>query len=64
VDRGANTPAGVSSRPIERRPRAGDGKEASPMVKVVGTEAVGDEVDGRSLLHEIAREGARRSTVG
>jgi hypothetical protein len=29
------------------------------MLKVVGNEAVQDEVDGRSLLDEIAREGAR-----
>src|SRR5213593_3935481 len=30
------------------------------MLRVVGDEAVEDEVDGRSLLDEIAREGARR----
>lgn len=30
------------------------------MLKVVGDEAVEDEADGRSLLDEIAREGARR----
>src|SRR5262249_27663614 len=30
------------------------------MLKVAGGEAVEDEVDGRSLLDEIAREGARR----
>lgn len=29
------------------------------MLKVVGTESTQDEVDGRSLLDEIAREGAR-----
>src|SRR5262245_51233616 len=33
------------------------------MLKVVGTEAAQDEVDGRSLLDEIAREGARRMLV-
>ena len=33
------------------------------MLKVVGSEAVQDEVDGRSLLDEIAREGARRMLV-
>ena len=33
------------------------------MLKVVGNEAVQDEVDGRSLLDEIAREGARRMLV-
>ena len=33
------------------------------MLKVVGTEAVEDAVDGRSLLDEIAREGARRMLV-
>jgi hypothetical protein len=34
------------------------------MLKVVGREpVVGDEVDGRSLLDEIAREGARRMLV-
>jgi hypothetical protein len=30
------------------------------MLNVVGDEAVEDEADGRSLLDEIAREGARR----
>ena len=30
------------------------------MLKVVGNEAAQDEVDGRSVLDEIAREGARR----
>ena len=30
------------------------------MLEVVGIEAAQDEVDGRSLLDEIAREGARR----
>jgi hypothetical protein len=30
------------------------------MLKVIGSEAAEDEVDGRSLLDEIAREGARR----
>ena len=33
------------------------------MLKVGGTDAVEDEVDGRSLLDEIAREGARRMLV-
>jgi putative transposase len=33
------------------------------MLKVVGTEAAQDGVDGRSLLDEIAREGARRMLV-
>ena len=31
------------------------------MLKVVGSEAAGDEVDARSVLDEIAREGARRA---
>jgi hypothetical protein len=30
------------------------------MLKVVGTESTQDEVEGRSLLDEIARQGARR----
>jgi hypothetical protein len=34
--------------------------EAAPMLKVVGSEAVQDGVDGRSLLDEIAREEARK----
>src|SRR4029453_6284698 len=38
-------------------------KEAAAMLKVVGTEAAQDEGDGRSLLDEIAREGARRMLV-
>ena len=33
------------------------------MLKVVGNEAAQDEVDGRSLLDEIARRGARRMLV-
>ena len=33
------------------------------MLNVVGDEAVEDEADGRSLLDEIAREGARRMLV-
>ena len=33
------------------------------MLKAVGNEVVGDEVDGRSLLGEIAREGTRRMLV-
>jgi hypothetical protein len=32
------------------------------MLKVVGDEAAGDEVEGRSLLDEITREGAHRTT--
>ena len=33
------------------------------MLKVVGTETAQEEGDGRSLLDEIAREGARRMLV-
>src|SRR5262245_13399839 len=33
------------------------------MLKTVGTESVQDEMDGQSLLDEIAREGARRMLV-
>jgi hypothetical protein len=33
------------------------------MLRVVGDEATQEEVDGRSLLDEIAREGARRMLV-
>ncbi len=33
------------------------------MLKVVGTESTQEEVEGRSLLDEIAREGARRMLV-
>jgi hypothetical protein len=33
------------------------------MLKVVGNEVAHDEVNGRSLLDEIAREGARRMLV-
>jgi hypothetical protein len=33
------------------------------MLKLVGTEAAQDGVDGQSLLDEIAREGARRMLV-
>jgi putative transposase len=33
------------------------------MLKIVGTESTQDEVEGRSLLDEIAREGARRMLV-
>lgn len=33
------------------------------MLKVVGNESTPDEVDGRSLLDEIAREGVRRMLV-
>jgi hypothetical protein len=60
VDRGARNPGGVFSRLIDRRPLARGGKEAALMLKVVGTESTQDEVEGRSLLDEIARQGARR----
>jgi transposase-like protein len=60
VDRGARDPGGVSSRLSVRRVLLHGGKEAAPMLKVVGDEAVEDEGDGRPLLDEIAREGARR----
>jgi len=63
VDRGARDPAGVFSPLIDRRLLPRGGKEAAPMLKVVGGEAVEDEADGRFLLHEIAREGARRMLV-
>jgi hypothetical protein len=33
------------------------------MLNVVGTDSARDDVDGRSLLDEIAREGARRMLV-
>ena len=33
------------------------------MLRVVGNEAVEDGMDGRSLLDEVAREGARRMLV-
>jgi len=33
------------------------------MLEVVGSEAAEEEVDGRSLLDDIAREGARRMPV-
>jgi len=57
VGRGARDAAGLSSRLIDRRPGARGGKEQASMLKVVGREAmVDDEVDGRSLLDEIARE--------
>jgi hypothetical protein len=59
VDRGARDAAGVSSLLIDRRPVARARKEASSMLKVVANELAQDEVDGRSLLDEIAREGAR-----
>src|ERR1700682_2507082 len=62
-DRGARNPGGVFSRLIDRRPLARGGKEAALMFKVVGTESTQDEVEGRSLLDEIAREGARRMLV-
>ena len=60
---GARNPGGVFSRLIDRRPLARGGKEAALMFKVVGTESTQDEVEGRSLLDEIAREGARRMLV-
>jgi putative transposase len=63
VDRGARDPGGVSSRLIDRRALTRGGKEAAAMLKVVGSEAAKDEVDGRSVLDEIAREGARRMLV-
>jgi hypothetical protein len=53
----------VSSRLSDRRRLARGGKEAAAMLKVVGTEAAQHEVDGRSLLDEIAREGARREAA-
>jgi len=53
----------VFSRLIDRRPLARGGKEAALMLKVVGTESTQEEVEGRSLLDEIAREGARRMLV-
>ena len=33
------------------------------MLRIAGSESVHDEVDGRFLLDEIAREGARRMLV-
>ena len=57
MDRGAPDAGGASSRVIDRRLLARGGKETTPMLKVVGSEAAQDEVDGRSLLDEIAREG-------
>jgi hypothetical protein len=39
------------------------GKEAPSKLKVVGDESAQGEVNGRSLLDEIAREGARRMLV-
>ena len=56
-------PGGISSRLTDRRPAARGEKQAAPMLKVVGTEAAQDETDGRSLLDEIAREGARREAA-
>jgi hypothetical protein len=35
------------------------GKKAPSVLKVAGNESAHDEVDGRSLLDEIAREGPR-----
>src|SRR4029077_6668299 len=63
VDRGARDASGVSSRLTNRRSLARGGKEAALMLKVVGNEAAQEEADGRSLLDEIAREGARRMLV-
>ena len=63
MDRGARDPGGVSSRLIDRRPLARGRKEAAPLLKVVGTESAEDEEDGRSLLDDIAREGARHVLV-
>src|SRR2546426_8025903 len=63
MDRGARDACDVSSRLIDRRPPARGRKEAAAMLKVGGDEAAQDEVDGRSLLDEIAREGARRMLV-
>ena len=61
MDRGARDAAGTSSHLIDRRPGVRGGKGETPMLKAVGREAVVDEeVDGASLLDEIAREGARR----
>jgi len=60
VDRGARDPAGVFSRLIDRRPRGRGRKEAASMLKVAGDEGGDEALDGRSLLDEIAREGARR----
>jgi transposase-like protein len=60
VDRGACDTAGVSSRLIDRRPGARGGKEGASVLKVVGRDVVSEAVEGRSLLDEIAREGARR----
>jgi hypothetical protein len=45
--------------PDQPLPLSRGGKEVS-MLKVVGYAAAQDEVDGRSLLDKIAREGARR----
>src|SRR5262249_60398093 len=36
----------------------------TPMLKVVVSESAKDEVDGHSVLDEIAREGARQMLVG
>src|SRR5262245_8779407 len=45
---------------MDRRPGARGRKEAALMLKVVGNETAQGGVDGRSLLDEIAREGALR----
>src|SRR5262249_42476011 len=55
--------ADVSSRLSDRRPRARGGEEAASMLTVAGDEIGGAAIDGRSLLDEIAREGAHRMLV-
>src|SRR5215468_5863986 len=47
----------------DRRPRGRGGKEAASMLTVAGDEIGSAAIDGRSLLDEIAREGARRMLV-
>ena len=60
VDRGARDTDDVFSHLSDRRPRVRGGKEAAAMRTVAGDEVRGADIDGRSLLDEIAREGARR----
>src|SRR5215831_14518173 len=43
-----------------RRPVGRGGKEAASMLRVVEGESAQGEMDGQSLLDELAREGARR----
>jgi hypothetical protein len=62
VDRGARDPGGISSG-LTSRLLARGGKEAVSMLRVAGSKSGHDELDGRSLLDEIAREGARRMLV-